>query len=64
MNRPIAVQDSVNSNLPIKRIAMTAKQNPLNLDLGKDYYKKLRRMLEHALMTARNAERLAAGKKS
>jgi len=64
MNRLIAMQDSANSNLPIKRIAMTAKQIPLDLDLGKDYYKKLRRMLEHALLTARNAERLAARQKS
>ena len=64
MNMPIATQDSANCNLPTKRIAMIAKQIPLDLNLGKDYYNALRRMLEHALLTARNAERLAANQKS
>ncbi len=62
MNRPIAMQDSANSNLPIKPIAMTVKQNLLKLDLGKDYYKMLRLILEYALMIARNAERLRPGR--
>ncbi len=64
MNMSIATQGSANSNLPTKRIAMTGKQIPLDLDLGKEYYSTLRRMLEHALLTARNAERLAAKQKS
>lgn len=64
MNMPLTLQDSANANKPLKRIAMTRRQVPLDLDLGKDYTNTLRRMLEHALLAARNAERLAAKQKT
>ena len=64
MNTPLTLQDSANTNQPVKRIAMTRKQVPLDFDIGRDYTIKLRRMLEHALLAARNAERLAAKQKT
>jgi diguanylate cyclase (GGDEF)-like protein len=38
------------------QIALMRKQLPYDLDVGKDYFKVLRRMLEQALATARNAK--------
>ena len=60
MELTLAAQPSANTNRPLKRIALTRKLDPIDMDLGRDYSNALRRMLEQALLTARNAERLAS----
>lgn len=64
MDAPLAMLENVNTNVPPKRIALTRKLVPIDRDPGRDYTDALRRMLEHALLTARNAERLAAKQKA
>ena len=59
-----SIQRSANSNQPLKRIALTRKLVPYDLDLGKDYTNTLRRMLEHALLAARSAERQVVKQKA
>lgn len=60
MNMPLAAQQSANINRPSARRRLSNKIVPFNLDLGTDNTNALRRMLEQALVTARNAERYAA----
>ncbi len=60
MNMPLAAQQSANINRPSARKRLSNKIVPFNLDLGTDNTNALRRMLEQALVTARNAERYAA----
>jgi len=60
MNMPLAAHQSANINRPSARKRLSNKIVPFNLDLGTDNTNALRRMLEQALVTARNAERYAA----
>ncbi len=49
--------NSLRHNSPLSGIALTRAPLPFDLELGKDHYNALRRMLKRALTTARNAER-------
>lgn len=58
MRMPATTQSSANSNEPPMRIALTRKLVPIDLEPSRDHFRALRGMLEQALLTARNAERL------
>ncbi len=62
MTLPASIPNTSRTQTKRGQIALMRKRMPppYNLDIGKDFYKVLRRMLEQALAAGRNAERLIA----